>query len=140
MTPATLGWVLAAVFFAVAVQQYGWRGGVVAATFIVFWLLLQFNRAVRVLRRAGDAPIGHVDNVVALHAKLSAGLNMAQVLALTRSLGERLPGDEETFRWRDPGDDTVTLWFQRGRLQRWQLDRAAAPEPAGPGDGPPHGP
>jgi hypothetical protein len=132
MNNAITGWILAVAFVAAAVHWYGWRGALVAATFVVFWLLLQFNRAVRVLRRAGNAPVGHVENVVALQAKLDAGLNMAEVLALTHSLGERLPGADEAYRWRDPGGDALTLWFRRGRLLRWQLERAVQPWEQGP--------
>ena len=82
-----IGWSLAALAVALGHLQWGWRGVVLAVTVIVFWLLLQFGRALRVLRAAGQAPVGHVQSAVMLNAKLHPGLRLPQILALTRSLG-----------------------------------------------------
>ncbi|HRI18749.1 MAG TPA: hypothetical protein PL196_09520, partial [Burkholderiaceae bacterium] len=91
-----------------------------AFTLIVFWLLLQFSRALRALRKAAGAPVGHVDSAVMLHSKLRAGMTLPQVLALAGSLGERLPAAddqaEEAWRWRDPGGSDVTVNLRGGRL------------------------
>ena len=44
-----IGWGLAAIAVAIAWQKYGWQGVAFAVTLIVFWLLLQFSRAMRVM-------------------------------------------------------------------------------------------
>jgi len=127
-----LGWSLAAIFVAVAWRQYGWQGVAFAAAAIVFWLLLQFNRALRVMKRAADAPVGHVGSAVMLNAKLKSGMPMIQVVPLTGSLGRKLSGSPETWVWRDDGGSSVTLVFDKGRLASWTLERpteAATPAP-----------
>jgi len=97
----------------------------------VFWLLLQFSRSLRVLQRAGRAPVGHVDSALMLHSKLQAGMTLLQVLTLTRSLGQRLGQGEatEVWGWSDAGGASVRLELRGGKLQRWTLHRAdeAAP-------------
>jgi hypothetical protein len=127
---AGVGWALAVVALVVGWIGYGWRGLVLALTVVVFWLLLQFSRTLRVLRSAAGSPVAHVDNAVMLHARLRKGMRLPEVIALTRSLGRKVRDDPETFVWRDGGGDEVTLEFVAGRCQRWQLQRAA---PA-PGD------
>jgi hypothetical protein len=128
MTPAVaVGWVLAAVAVALGYARWGWPGVALAVTLIVFWLLLQFSRALRVLRNAGQAPIGHIDSAVMLNAKLQPGLRLPKILALTRSLGVRLADDPETFEWRDAGGDAVRVELTRGKLSRWELLRATPP-------------
>ena len=112
----TIGWVLAVLAIAVGYAGYGWRGVVLGVTVIVFVLLLQFSRTLRVLRGAAQSPVGHVPSAVMLNSKLQRGLRMADVIALTRSLGTqvaeqpcaapggRLPrGGPELWAWRDDG-------------------------------------
>jgi hypothetical protein len=125
-----LGWALAVLLLAAAWQSYGWQGVLAAISAIVFWLLLQFNRAVRVMKNAGMAPVGHVDSAVMLNAKLKPGMTMLQVVAMTRSLGRKLDEAGDTWAWQDNGDSRVTLHFQRGRLARFELDRPAGSEAA----------
>lgn len=123
------GWALAALAVAAGYVAYGWQGVVLAATLIVFWLLLQFSRALRVMRRAAARPVGTVASAAMLHARLKPGLTLLQVLPLTGSLGRRAdpPGpDSECFVWRDGGGDSVTLTLRAGRLADWRLARAAA--------------
>jgi hypothetical protein len=131
---ATLGWALAAAAVVVGFLGYGWRGVVLALTVVVFWLLLQFSRTLRVLRSAAHSPVGHVDNAVMLQARLSTGMRLPQVIALTRSLGRKVRDQPETFAWRDGGGDEVELEFVHGRCVRWQLRRAAAQPPHASGD------
>ncbi|MCW5661215.1 MAG: hypothetical protein KIT60_26230 [Burkholderiaceae bacterium] len=122
-----LGWALAALAVAIGYAQWGWQGVVLAVTMIVFWLLLQFSRALRVLRRAGAAPVGQVPNAVMLHAKLQRGQRLPQVLAVTKSLGTKVSDDPETFEWRDAGGDAVRIELRDGKVDRWTLLRAADP-------------
>ena len=119
-----IGWALAALAVAVGYVQWGWQGVVLAATVVVFWLLLQFSRALRVLRNAGSAPIGQVPNAVMLHTKLQRGQRLPQILGFTRCLGIKIADDPETFEWRDGGGDAVRVEFRAGKLERWTLRRA----------------
>ena len=119
----TLGWVLAAVFAIAAFEAYGWQGLAFAVSAIVFWLLLQFNRAVRVMKNAAGFPVGEIDNAVMFHARLELGLTMLQVVARTKSLGRKVEGSADDWLWRDAGGSEVTLHFERGRLKGWQLRR-----------------
>jgi hypothetical protein len=120
---ALLGWALAVAAIAIGWVQWGWQGVVLAATVIVFWLLLQFSRALRVLRAAGQAPVGHVASAAMLNAKLHQGMRLPQILALTKSLGRKIADDPETFEWTDPGGDRVRLELRRARLAVWTLLR-----------------
>ena len=125
---AKLGWLLAVVGVALATQQYGLQGFAAAVSLVVFWLLLQLNRALRVMRRAGERPVGQVPSTVMLQAKLKAGMPMLNVVALAKSLGCRVGTGDDVWQWRDAGGATLTLHFAGGVLQRWMLDRP--PEPA----------
>jgi hypothetical protein len=121
---ALVGWALAALAVVVGYAQWGWPGVALAITVTVFWLLLQFSRALRVLRNAGQAPVGQVPNAVMLHAKLQRGQRLPQILALTRSLGVKVADDPEAFEWRDVGGDAVRVELRNGQLERWSLQRA----------------
>ena len=131
---AVIGWGLALVAVVGGWLTYGWRGVVLAVTITVFWLLLQFTRALRAMRQAGQAPVGHVGSAVMLNARLKPGLTLLQVIQMTRSLGERASpeGEEpERWRWTDGGGSTVTLELRRGRLTAWQLVRPPPPDAPG---------
>ena len=120
-----IGWALAAAALAAGWFGYGARGIALAVTVIAFWLLLQFNRLVRVMRSAAESPLGHVDNAVMLHAKLQTGLPMAKVVALTKSLGRRADDDSrELYTWTDAGGASVSITFTDGRCASWVLARA----------------
>jgi hypothetical protein len=118
-----LGWALAAVFAVAAFQAYGALGLAFAASTIVFWLLLQFNRAVRVMKNAAASPVGEVDNAVMFHARLERGQTMLQIVTRTRSLGRKVEGSDDDWTWHDAGGSSVRLHFERGRLKSWQLVR-----------------
>ncbi len=123
---ALAGWGLAVLAVALGYALYGWPGVALGVTMVVFWLLLQFTRTLRVMREAGAAPVGQVDNAVMLHAKLRRGLRLLDILKLTRSLGRKTADTPETFVWADAGGDSVTVELVNGRLAAWRLDRAAA--------------
>ncbi|MEO5735205.1 MAG: hypothetical protein ABIN96_12370 [Rubrivivax sp.] len=135
---ALIGWGLAAAAVVAAWAGYGSRGLLLALTVVAFWLLLQFSRALRALRAATGRPVGEVPNAVMLNARLARGMQLSQVLRLTRSLG-RAVGDlhhpvrasandvaDEAFDWTDPGGDTVRVALRQGRVTSWQLLRAAS--------------
>ena len=122
-----IGWALAAAAVVVGYLQYGWRGLVLALSITVFWLLLQFSRAMRTMRLAAANPVGHVDSAVMLQARLKPGMRMLDLLALTRSLGVRVGDDPERWRWTDPGEVAVEVTFARGRTTAWQLIRPGDP-------------
>jgi hypothetical protein len=125
-----LGWLLAAAFTVAAWSAYGLHGLAFAASVIVFWLLLTFNRALRVIKHAGQAPVGRVESAVMLHAGLASGMTMLQVLARTKSLGRKVAGTADDWCWSDEGGASVVLHFERGRLTSWQIERAIEPDPA----------
>jgi hypothetical protein len=108
---------------------YGWQGLVLAATVVVFWLLLQFSRTLRLLRGAARSPVGHVASAVMLNAKMRRGLRLPAVIGLTGSLGHKVADEPETFAWRDAGGDEVRCEFVGGRCTRWTLSRADAAPP-----------
>ncbi|HEX5634048.1 MAG TPA: hypothetical protein VFX50_12505 [Gemmatimonadales bacterium] len=118
-----LGAVLAAAFVALAYWQYGWQGAVFAVTATVFWMLLQFNRALRTMKRAAGSPVGHVGSAVMLNARLKPGLTLMQVIDLTRSLGRKLSDDPERYAWTDASGARVEATFRRGRCTEWSLHR-----------------
>lgn len=126
MTPLA-AWGLVAAALAAGWFGYGWRGVVLAVTVIVFWMLLQFSRTLRVMRKAAGAPVGRVASAVMLHSKLREGMTLAQVLELTGSLGEHVQppaeGAEECWRWRDGDETKVTVDLRGGRTVRWTLSR-----------------
>ena len=118
-----VGWGLAALAVAAGWWGYGWQGVVMAVSVVVFWLLLQFSRALRAMKNAATAPKGHVDSAVMFNAQLKAGMTLMQVIALTKSLGDRVSETPETWAWADNGHSRVTLVFERAKLHSWQLTR-----------------
>ena len=123
-----IGWGLAAGVVALGWVQYGWQGLLLALSVVVFWLLLQFSRALRAMKNAGAAPIGHVPSAVMFNARLKAGMTLLQVIQLTRSLGRRASpeGEEpERWEWADDGGARVALELRGGKLVHWELHRPA---------------
>lgn len=123
--------VLGVALVAMAYHWYGWAGVGMAASGLVMWMLLHFNRMVQVLKRAADRPIGTVASAVMLNAKLRPGVTLLHVVALTRALGElRSPQDSqpEVYRWSDNSQSHVTCEFVGGKLRKWELWRPQEPE------------
>ena len=127
-----VGWSLAVLGIAAGYVGWGWPGVVLGLTVLVFWLLLQFSRSLRVLRNAAGKPVGHVASAVMLHSKLKQGMTLMQVLPLTRSLGNRLSESPERWGWADAGGVRIVLEFEGGKLQSWALDRDAGDQAAPP--------
>jgi hypothetical protein len=134
---ALSGWALAAAAVVVGYWGYGWRGVALAVTVTAFWLLLQFSRALRVLRTASANPVGQVRNAVMFHAKLHKGMRLPAMLKITQSLGRKLEGGSagaqaEIFVWADAGGDAVQVHLLAGRLTEWQLQRCEVQGGPGP--------
>lgn len=133
---ATLGWALALTALVAGYVGYGWPGVLLALSVVVFWMLLQFSRALRAMRQAAARPVGRVDNAVMLHARLRTGMRLVGVMKLTRSLGEVVSQDPEVFVWADDAGDRVRVELTAGKVSAWALQRADAlpenPAPAGP--------
>ncbi|HLO94314.1 MAG TPA: hypothetical protein VK195_08350 [Burkholderiaceae bacterium] len=104
----------------------GWKGVILALTVIVFWLLLQFSRLMRVMQTANGAPVGRIDSAVMLQSRLRQGMKLMEVLPLTRSLGAKVDGRAETWAWTDAGGIRLELQFSKGVLQGWALQRPPA--------------
>ena len=120
---AWTGWALAALGLIAGWTQWQWQGVVLAVTLIVFWLILQFSRSVRVMSQATQAPVGHVDSAVMLHAKLKTGMRLLDILPLTRSLGDKVTDDPETYVWRDASGASVRVELVKGQCTGWVLQR-----------------
>jgi hypothetical protein len=127
-----LGWLLVALAFAAGGWYHGWQGLLMAFTVTVFWLLLQFGRALGVMKNATEKPVGHVASAVMFQTKLLRHMTMLQVVGLTKSLGLKAVGAEggdsgnDTWRWEDSSGDNVVLTFSAGKLTTWVLQRAQA--------------
>jgi len=128
-----VGWALAAAALYVGWSSYGWRGVALAFSVIVFWLLLQFSRSLRVLRNAGESPVGRVDSAVMLNAALQPRMSMLEIVKRTRSIGRRVSGGDsgkgpEVWAWADDGGSRVEITLVNGRCTRWVLHRPSDSE------------
>ncbi len=116
--------------------SFGWQAALLLVSFGSFVLLMQFSRAVRLLRDASNAPLGHVASAVMLNASLRKGMRLPAILRLTGSLGKAVVLADETakgpvvesFCWRDEGGVSVDVELVDGRCQRWTLQRPPAAE------------
>ena len=128
---ALLPWAVAAALVLLAHDRFGWPGAAFAGTGLVMWALLHFTRLMGVMKRAANQPVGHVDSAVMLNARLQQGRPLLHVIAITRSLGERLSAEgaePEIYRWRDTSGSSVSCEFESGKLKRWRLERPAQPQ------------
>lgn len=113
----------------------GWKGVILALTVVVFWLLLQFSRLMRVMQTANGAPVGQIDSAVMLQSRLREGIKLMDVLPMTKSLGAKVEGQAETWAWTDAGGIRLELQFRKGVLQRWELRRPPGAPDDVPGTG-----
>lgn len=123
-----IGWALALAAVVVGWTSYGWQGVVLAISVVVFWLLLQFSRLMRLLQKAGAAPKGMVGSAVMLHTKLRDGMRLTDVIAVAGCLGIRVGEQPEVWRWEDEGGLGLELQFEAGRCVRRTLIRPAEGE------------
>jgi hypothetical protein len=135
-----------AVGIAAVVMGYrmaGWLGIAAVTGGLFMWVMLNYTRMVKVLERAGTRPIGYLDSAVMLNAKLKPRMNLLHVVAMTRSLGERLTepfANPELYRWTDPGGSHVTCTFLNGKLSHHELWRPEGGESVPAQDALPPGP
>ena len=61
-------------------------------------------------------------------AGLARGMTMLQIVTKTRSLGRKVEGSDDDWRWSDDGGASVVLHFEQGKLVRWGIERAPEPE------------
>ena len=117
----------------------GWPGVAAVVGGLVMWALLHFTRLMNVMKKAANRPMGYVGSAVMLNARLTEGVNLMHVVAMTQSLGELLSPDgvqPEVYRWTDGTQSHVTCTFHGGKLRQWALHRPAAEEPGGPAAAP----
>ena len=122
----TINAVLAASALLAGWWAFRWAGLALAITVMAFWSILQFNRASRQLRNVADRPKGMVDSVVTLQSKLAYGMNMAEVLAISSSLGQRMNERGNDWLWRDSYGNQIVVTFRRGSVERWSATRTDA--------------
>jgi hypothetical protein len=127
---AVFGWGLAVLAVAMGYAAYGWPGVALGVTMVAFWMLLQFTRIMRAMRIAGQSPMGRVPSAVMLNARMQPGMRLLDIIQLTRSLGEKVAEDPETFVWHDDSGASVQVQLERGRCTRWTLTRRDMPEAA----------
>ena len=131
-------WAVGALLIAVAFHKYGWPGVALVVGGIVFWMLLHFSRMMTVLKRAANAPIGHVASAVMLNAKLKNGVTLLHVTAMTKSLGllqSVKDAQPEVYRWQDTAGSHVTCTFTAGKLTHFVLWRPSESGAHTPSDG-----
>ncbi len=119
-----VGWALVVLVLVAGWQTYRWHGVALAATLIVFWLVLQFNRTLRVMKNAATSPVGYVESAPQLQAKLKPRMLLMKVVGMTRSLGQRSADStesDEKFTWVDEQGRELTVSFHNGRCTRWYL-------------------
>ena len=124
------------VLLGVGFKSYGFAGVAAVVTGLVMWGLLHFTRLMNVMRKAAKRPIGYVASAVMLNARLTEGVNLMHVMAMTQALGESLSPDNtepEVYRWTDGTKSHVTCEFRQGKLVKWVLFRPDS-DGAGPAD------
>ena len=109
-----------------AYQSASWPGVAAVAGGIIMWGLLHFTRLMSIMKKASNRPIGYVGSAVMLNVKLRPKVALVHVIAMTRSLGQRLSEEgqsPEIYRWTDGTNSYVTCEFVNGRLMKWELQR-----------------
>ena len=126
------------VMLVVGFLSYGLAGLAAVVTGLVMWGLLHFTRLMNVMKKAAKRPVGYVGSAVMLNARLTAGVNLMHVMAMTQAMGEHLSepdADPEVYRWTDGTQSHVTCEFRQGKLVQWVLFRPEADGAASDSDG-----
>ena len=114
------------VLLCVGFKSFGVAGLVAVMGAVVMWGLLHFTRLMSVMNKAAKRPLGYVGSAVMFNARLSEGVNLMHVMAMTQALGEPLSAanaEPEVYRWTDGTQSHVTCEFRQGRLVKWTLFR-----------------
>lgn len=112
--------------------SYGWPGVAAVGGGLLMWALLHFTRLMGVMKKAAQRPIGYVGSAVMFNARLSEGVTLMHVVAMTQALGELRSSegaDPEVYRWTDGTASHVTCEFRNGILVKWTLVRPEASAP-----------
>ncbi len=119
------GWngLLAGVAVIAAAIAYGWIGLLASVALVVFWGVLRFNRASRLMRDIAHRPRGKVSSVVKMQAQLNQGMSMDDVLRITHSLGEPA-SDHGDWRWSDEAGNEIVVVVRRDVVVRWHATYA----------------
>ncbi len=99
---------------------FGWKGVVLVMTGLIFWLLLEFRKLMRLMGMAAKGPVGRVASA-ALDAKLRPGMKLVDLLALSGSLGEKSADEPPSYAWTDAGGARVDVVLEDGKVVRWTL-------------------
>ncbi|MGA0611472.1 hypothetical protein [Caldimonas sp. KR1-144] len=116
-----LGWLLAVVALAFGAWRFGWQGALLAVTVVVFWLLLDFSRSMRVLRAAMQRPVGQVPHARQFQQSLRRGLTTVQLTKLAGTIGEVVDDGVPVLRWRDAYGYALDVRCPGGRAESWTL-------------------
>lgn len=130
---AVFWWLLALGLLAAAGYQYGLPGLALAGGGLLFWLLLQFTRAMTVMKNAAGRPRGYVRDAAQLHRRLRPGLALLDMVRATGSLGVLVSPEgaqPETYHWTDSGGVRLVCHFEEGRLVSHELTRGDSPDSA----------
>lgn len=137
--------ILVAAFIALTSWIYGWQGFVVAITFWVFWLILQFSQTLRFMRQITQRPTGQIPDAQAFSQKLRPNMGLLAIFKLSQSLGQaisltgaqlaqtqnpkQLQGADQCWQWRDPLGNTVTVYIRHEKCIYWELQQAVSANP-----------
>ena len=130
---AAFWWVLALVLLAAAWHRFGLAGLALAGGALLFWLLLQFTRAMTVMKSAARRPRGYVRDAAQLHRRLRPGISLLDLMRATGSLGVLASpeGEQpEIYHWTDSAGVCLVCRFDNGRLVSHELTRVDGPDSA----------
>jgi len=127
-----VGRILVASFIVLASWLYGWQGFIASITFWVFWLILQFNQTVRMLKVLSERPAGVVSSVPKLANQLRKGMSMLEIVKHSQCLGAatnvpELPPQalmaEQIWQWRDSTGMQIKIYTYRECCLYWEVSQ-----------------
>ena len=99
----------------------GWQAVMLLVCGFIFWLLMQFTRLMRVMGLAGKAPVGVASKVPALAGQIKVGMKLVDLLALTGSLGRKVPDAPSTYVWQDAEGARLEVVLAKSRVASTRL-------------------